>query len=477
VKIRTKLIINITIPVILLIIAVWGMWMMNRELDNISMEDSLNQEMIEGVFTLNVLTSEYMLYQSERTELQWSWQHEKLRSILSKIQAAGDREERALVKKILVNFKDLRIFFQKLIKSEGRVLSKKGKESNEVLVSRILSGAQAMVFLGKRLNAKNRQDLIEFRKAVRLAFILFIAFGFISLFSFSLQLYSGVKPSLENLEKGVREIGRGNLKYRTEIRTGDELGELSNAFNVMASKLESSYESLEKRNRELQDFAFIASHDLQEPLRVIAGYIQLARKNMVGQLNAKGEEFVKGAVEASHRMQRMISALMLYSSIGMQNEAIQRVDMEKILEETLANLRIMIEEKKATITHDPLPDVRANESLIIRVFQNIIENAMKFSGKSLPEIHISSRKKEDFIEFSIRDNGIGIESQYQDVIFKMFKRLHTRSEYPGSGVGLGICKKIVESFGGEIRVESISGVGSVFYFTLPAYKEENENGE
>jgi light-regulated signal transduction histidine kinase (bacteriophytochrome) len=334
-----------------------------------------------------------------------------------------------------------------------------------------------MVFLGKRLNAKNRQDLIEFRKAVRLAFILFIAFGFISLFSFSLQLYSGVKPSLENLEKGVREIGRGNLKYRTEIRTGDELGELSNAFNVMASKLESSYESLEKRNRELQDFAFIASHDLQEPLRVIAGYIQLARKNMVGQLNAKGEEFVKGAVEASHRMQRMISALMLYSSIGMQNEAIQRVDMEKILEETLANLRIMIEEKKATITHDPLPDVRANESLIIRVFQNIIENAMKFSGKSLPEIHISSRKKEDFIEFSIRDNGIGIESQYQDVIFKMFKRLHTRSEYPGSGVGLGICKKIVESFGGEIRVESISGVGSVFYFTLPAYKEENENGE
>jgi PAS domain S-box-containing protein len=225
---------------------------------------------------------------------------------------------------------------------------------------------------------------------------------------------------------------------------------------------------LERSNDELKHFAYVASHDLQEPLRMVASYTQLLAKRYRGKLDSDADEFIAYAVDGCNRMQQMIRDLLTYSSAGTGAMGLQTISSELALDVAVANLRVAIGESGALVTHDPLPVVTTVDAQLTQVFQNLIGNAIKYRGSGVPRIHVSARtdgRKERI--FSVRDNGMGIDPQYFDKIFGLFQRLHGRGEFAGTGIGLSICKKILERLGGRIWVESQLDQGSTFHFALP----------
>jgi PAS domain S-box-containing protein len=232
-------------------------------------------------------------------------------------------------------------------------------------------------------------------------------------------------------------------------------------------ELQQQKQDLARSNDELQQFAYVASHDLQEPLRMITSYLELLERRYKGQLDPKADQFIAYAVDGAARMQILINDLLKYSRVGSRGQSLEQVDCEVVLQNVLRNLQVAIAEKKAVITHDVLPQVNADITQLTQLFQNLIGNAIKFHGEDPPKIHIGIEQRNDKWLFSVCDNGIGIESQYVDRIFVIFQRLHNRTDYPGTGMGLAICKKIVERHGGNLWVESTPKQGSTFYFTLP----------
>jgi PAS domain S-box-containing protein len=225
---------------------------------------------------------------------------------------------------------------------------------------------------------------------------------------------------------------------------------------------------LKRSNEELQQFAYVASHDLQEPLRMVASYTQLLEKRYKGQLDSDANEFIAFAVDGCNRMKGLIEDLLAYSRAGMSDQLPCRISGENALGEALTNLRAAVEESGAVVTHDALPTVTTNSTQLTQIFQNLVGNAIKYRGPEPPDIHVSAiRNGGNEWTFSIRDNGMGIDPQYFERIFVIFQRLHGREEFEGTGIGLAVCKKIVEQIGGRIWVESQIKKGSTFYFTLP----------
>ena len=231
-------------------------------------------------------------------------------------------------------------------------------------------------------------------------------------------------------------------------------------------------EDLERSNRELEQFAYVASHDLQEPLRLVSSYTQLLAQRYKGKLDSTADEFIGFAVDGASRMQRLIQDLLTYSRVASKNNLTVLTDCNTCLHNALSNLSVSIEENKAQVTFDPLPPVVAAENQIVQLFQNLIGNAIKFRSDESPKIHVSAKASRDGDQwtFSVRDNGIGIAPEFFDRIFAIFQRLHTRRKYAGTGIGLALCKRIAERHGGRIWVESEPGKGSIFYFTIDAIK-------
>lgn len=225
-------------------------------------------------------------------------------------------------------------------------------------------------------------------------------------------------------------------------------------------------QELSRSNTELQQFAYIASHDLQEPLRMVTSYLQLLERRYKHQLDADADDFIGFAVDGANRMKALIEDLLAYSRVGTHGRVFERVDCTTVVARSLANLKIAIEESQATVTYGALPEVMGDSSQLVQLFQNLISNAIKFRNQSPPVIHIAAEPREQTWLFSVQDNGIGIESAYAERIFVIFQRLHKRTEYPGTGIGLAVCKKIVERHGGQIWMQSEMGQGSTFYFTL-----------
>jgi PAS domain S-box-containing protein len=225
---------------------------------------------------------------------------------------------------------------------------------------------------------------------------------------------------------------------------------------------------LKRSNDELQQFAYVSSHDLQEPLRMVSSYTQLLAKRYKGRLDSDADEFIGFAVDGCNRMQGLIQDLLAYSRAGTNGKALCEVSGEHALQKALANLRITIEQSAVVVTHDSLPSVTADATLLTQIFQNLVGNAIKYRGAEVPRVHISAANKGGSEwTFSVRDNGLGIDPQYFERIFILFQRLHGRDEFEGTGIGLAICKKMLERLGGRIWVESQPGKGSTFYFALP----------
>ena len=225
-------------------------------------------------------------------------------------------------------------------------------------------------------------------------------------------------------------------------------------------------EELARSNKDLEQFAYVASHDLQEPLRVVTGHLQLIERRYKDRIDADANDFIHFAVDGAARMQQLISDLLDYSRVGTQGRPFAPTNLETVLDTALLHLQVVIGDTGAVVTRDPLPTVEADELQWIRLLQNLIGNAIKYRGERRPEIHVSARQDQGRWVFSVGDNGIGIEPQYWEKIFAIFQRLHTRQKYPGTGIGLAICKRIVERHGGRIWLESQPGQGTTFYWTI-----------
>ena len=272
-----------------------------------------------------------------------------------------------------------------------------------------------------------------------------------------------------------------------------EVKELAERFNVMLKKVqlrrkqliefnktlemrvEERTQELAQSNTELEKFAYVASHDLQEPLRMVASYTQLLERNYQDKLDEEGKEYIYFAVDGAKRMKALIEDLLSYSRLRRDQDPFTQVACQRACESAIKNLQAMIAESQAKVTVNPLPVVWGREPQLLRLFQNIIGNGIKYRGKSTPEINISVDEKDNEYIFSVKDNGIGIEPQYQEQIFEIFQRLHLRDQYQGNGIGLAVCKKIVERHGGRIWVESKKDKGATFYFTIPKNKQGGNN--
>lgn len=257
-------------------------------------------------------------------------------------------------------------------------------------------------------------------------------------------------------ERKQMEQALRNMNEELEQRVASRTAELAN-----------SNEALERSNLELQQFAYIASHDLQAPLRGISGFVQLLQQEYGGKIDERADEWIRRAVENTHYMQTLIQDLLSYSQVDSRSAPFTAVNCSKIFDEVAAMLEASIQDVKAQVTRDALPTLIGDRSQLAQLFLNLVGNGLKYHGDKAPCIHVSAEVRDNEWLFSVRDNGIGIAAKYHDRIFDIFGRLHTRQAYPGTGIGLAVCRRVVHRHGGRIWVESIPGEGSTFYFTIP----------
>ncbi len=290
---------------------------------------------------------------------------------------------------------------------------------------------------------------------------------------------------IQELADTAATVASGDLDARATVNTHDELETLADRFNEMTEKLAESRATLEQQveertaelnrsNRELEQFAYVASHDLQEPLRAVAGYCQLLKRRYLDKLDGDAQEFLGFAVDGAERMKALIDGLLDYSRVQTQGRPFAATECESVLDWALRNLEAAVVESGAQVTRSPMPVLYGDDGQLTRLLQNLIGNAIKYRGEKPPEIRIEAQERDDEWVFSVADNGIGIDPKHFDRVFAIFQRLHTREEYPGTGIGLAVCKRIVERHNGRMWVESEPGRGSVFFFTIPQVTNSHE---
>jgi PAS domain S-box-containing protein len=291
-------------------------------------------------------------------------------------------------------------------------------------------------------------------------------------------LHTGEGPVL-NRRIEMRALRRGGEEFPVELTISTMRVEENVFFTAFIhdiserirakEEIERTAAELRRSNEELEQFAYIASHDLQEPLRMVASYTQLLERRYGGQLDETAREFIGYAVDGARRMQEFITGLLRYSRVGTEAGALEAVNLEGVFAATIANLRIAIEESGAKVESGPLPVVMGDARRLTQLFQNLIGNALKFHKPGeAPRVEVGAEREGDFWRVWVRDHGIGLDPRFSERVFTIFQRLHTREEYEGTGLGLAICKKIVERHEGRIWVESREGEGAAFCFTLPA---------
>ena len=273
-------------------------------------------------------------------------------------------------------------------------------------------------------------------------------------------------------QKDMEEVTSMLLELKDEEGSGHKAVVPGPQHIVDVARLQGA---LEQSTADLEQLAYVASHDLQEPLRMVTSYLQLLQRRYEGQLDADADEFIGFAVDGSQRMQAMLDALLAYSRINTRGTEFEETDCEMLLDRIMSALQRKIDDVGGTIERDPLPTVKADEAQLGQVFQQLVDNALKFRSDALPQVHIGSERSGDEWLFSVRDNGIGIEPGSAERIFNLFQRLHARDDIPGGGVGLALCKRIIQRHGGRIWVESAGENGSRLCFTIPEEKSETRS--
>jgi len=288
--------------------------------------------------------------------------------------------------------------------------------------------------------------------------------GLRSAFAFPVKIGSEIVGVMEFFSSEAEPPDKMLLEMLTAL--GSQIGQFTERRRAV-QQLRQASSDLARSNTDLQQFAYVASHDLFEPLRMVISFLQLLQERLTSKLDKQSEEFIRFALDGAHRMQALISDLLDYSRVGIRGRPFGPTNAEQALNAAVGNLKVAIEESGATVAHQALPTVHADAVQLTQVFQNLVGNALKFHGSKPPHIEVAAQQRDHEWCFSVSDNGIGIDPKHFNRIFEIFQRLHTRQEYSGTGIGLAICKRIIERHGGRIWVESTPGQGSTFFFTLP----------
>ncbi|MER6949700.1 ATP-binding protein [Nonomuraea sp. NPDC000554] len=287
--------------------------------------------------------------------------------------------------------------------------------------------------------------------------------------------FAVLKP-IAQLGEQVRQVASGDFDHRLHVDRPLELAELSSHVDSMRRRIvaawrtaEEQAEELRRSNSELEQFAYVASHDLQEPLRKVASFTQMLEQRYGDQLDERARQYIFYAVDGAKRMQLLINDLLDFSRVGRITGAREPTDTGEALAAALENLSATVEDTGTTVTSGELPRVVGNRLQLTQLFQNLVENAVKFRSEEPPRVRVEARRAGEMWEFSCSDNGIGVEAKYADRIFLIFQRLHPRDVYPGTGIGLALCRKIVEHHGGQLWLDGdAEGPGATFRWTLPA---------
>jgi signal transduction histidine kinase len=451
----------------------------------------LLENIIEQKALFDSVTYEYFLFQNERALYQWRNQWEEIKLLYEALQKIDNNN---IIATLIKFHNDQKVYFEKIIKNND--IDKNDSSTKMMKNMSILNAQSTSSILNNyfKENSIKKWDLIL--NSYILLILIILPLSLIVIFVV-LILNKSISKSLMMLKQGISIIKNGNLKYVINLLEKDEMQDLAENFNnmtknlltVMANRndlenevkkrklaeneLNQTLLNLERSNKELEQFAYVASHDLQEPLRMVSSYTQLLAKRYKDKLDKDADDFINFAVEGAVRMQGLINSLFEYSRVTTKGAPFTKIECNKLLNDILKYMENIIKENKAEIIFTDLPTIFGDEIQIFRIFQNLIQNAVKFKNDDdIPRIYISAKKENDNYIFSIKDNGIGIDKEYFDMIFVIFKRLHSRDKYQGSGMGLSITKRIIERHGGTIWLESEPGIGTVFYFTIPIIKGE-----
>jgi signal transduction histidine kinase len=445
-------------------------------------------EVINKAFALNLLIATFK-DESGRRDMQQIGDVRRSLSKLLEDMSSSDAREESLIRQIRKNSQELGPLLDQFVARRAAPGSRIETERKNMLASQLWTKVRFITDDTNRLMEISQSRIVSAQgKAAVVVLALLVS---IILIKSTISFVSGrsIVKDVNRLSEGVGHISGGELAYRIEVSGKSELADLAHAFNTMAASLQASHDrvgeytqKLERSNRELQDFTFVAAHDLQEPLRKIQTFSDRVRDECGNSLNERGLDFLVRVMNAARRMQSLIDALLQYSRISMKQEPFRPTDISGAVREVIEDLSARIVETKGQVEVGPLPIIESDPTQMGQLFQNLLSNALKYHRPGVPpEVRVSSRprrsgNKEEMCEITVSDNGIGFEEQFLPKIFLPFQRLHGPGAYEGTGMGLAICRKIVERHGGTITAKSTPGKGSTFIITLPVKQTSREEG-
>lgn len=440
-------------------------------------KNRLANEIVKVISQRESIVNNYINYHQDETIIQWQVMSDVAHRLLLSKKFNTDEEQSVLQDMREDNVSINQVLTELIILQHKKILHKNSSVMTEKLEaelkSQLLDKGESIVSGAYRLAEINKKNSKKILEKVNSYVVVSLGALIVLIFFILLLLKIKVVDPLVGLEQGIEIIGSGNLEHKVSVDKKDEITQIINSFNKMTEKLKERTaeekrvsEKLKESNQALQQFAYIASHDLQEPLRTISSYLQLIERRYKGKLDRDADDFIEFAVGGANRLQMMINDLLMFSRVETQGKPFVLVNLEDVLKQAQENLQAAINESKAIITHDALPVVSADSSQFVMLFQNLLSNAIKFRDKKTPVIHVSAKENNNEWQIGVKDNGIGIDPKNKDHLFVIFKRLVGR-DYPGTGIGLAVCKRIVERHRGKIWVESELGKGATFYFTIP----------
>jgi signal transduction histidine kinase len=498
-KIRTQFRINIVISVCLVIVVSAVLFYADRRIDAEMEKNLLADRISKGVFELFIVSNTYLTYGEERPRVQWNL---KLASLKELIKGATTKERRGEESFEILSQRcdEMGALFEKVVSYRERLSDASGEQALLVrdaydrLTTNLIAKGQEMVNYAFLLIQESNKELSSVKRGtIALVMVsIVLAIGISTLIA--LFLSRRILDDLRFLQKGTEIIAEGNLGYRAGISREDEIGQLAIAFNEMTRRLheaeeerESIIRKLGQSNRDLEDFAFVASHDLQEPLRKIQAFGDRLKEKHGENLNIEGHDYLLRMQNASIRMQTLIEALLMYSRVTTRREPFSKGALEIPVREAVLDLTARIEETGARVEVGNLPVLEFSPHQMQQLFQNLLSNSLKYCNEEKPVIRVSASHVKDpestkgvtggqWVRILVEDNGIGFDEKYLDRIFQPFQRLHSRGQYEGTGMGLAICRKIVERHGGTITAKSTPGKGSTFIIVLPV-EQRRERAE